>query len=66
MTIVAEQMKTQHIKSELKDNVLYLTLDRPERSNAFNSGMYEQLLALLKDASTNQNVTIFKIVRCLP
>jgi len=47
------------ILSEIKNNICFITLNRPEKMNAFNKEMAFQLQAILDDASEN------KMVRCI-
>jgi enoyl-CoA hydratase/carnithine racemase len=40
------------------DGVLTVTLNRPERKNAINGPMWEELLSTFRDAATNANVRV--------
>ena len=47
---------TPHVRGELADGVLTLTLDRPEKKNALTQGMYEALTAGIKRAETDAEI----------
>jgi enoyl-CoA hydratase/carnithine racemase len=49
------------IKKELKDGVLLLTLNRPEKKNAFNTEQWETFTAELDAARANDDVTVVVI-----
>ena len=42
--------------TELRDNALHLTLNRPERRNALNDDLIERLAAAFADASADPKV----------
>lgn len=44
------------IAYELKDNVAWVTLNRPEQRNAVNAVMRDELIRVLNDAQTNSDV----------
>jgi len=46
----------QTIATEIEDRILTITLHRPDRLNAFNSTMLEELLRALDDADTDDEV----------
>ena len=41
---------SEHVKSEIADGVMTLTLQRPEKKNALNGVMYDALSAALQRA----------------
>jgi 2-(1,2-epoxy-1,2-dihydrophenyl)acetyl-CoA isomerase len=49
-------MSTDHLLTELKDRVLYLTLNRPDKLNAMSGDMMGALLDNLHRAATNHDV----------
>jgi 2-(1,2-epoxy-1,2-dihydrophenyl)acetyl-CoA isomerase len=49
------------VLSELKDHVLTLTLNRPERLNALGGGLRNELYALMQDAEHNSEVRVVVI-----
>jgi len=46
----------QTIATEIRDRILTITLNRPDRLNAFNSTMLEELLGALDDADADDEV----------
>jgi enoyl-CoA hydratase/carnithine racemase len=46
----------QTIATEIRDRILTITLTRPDRLNAFNSTMLEELLGVLDDADADDQV----------
>ncbi len=46
------------VRSELKDGVLHLVLDRPERKNAINQAMYAALAKGLNEAALSDEVRV--------
>ena len=44
------------IKSEIKDKIAYITLNRPERLNSFDLKLGEELYNELRDISENRNI----------
>jgi len=46
----------QTIATEIRDRILTITLSRPDRLNAFNSTMREELLGVLDDADADDEV----------
>jgi 2-(1,2-epoxy-1,2-dihydrophenyl)acetyl-CoA isomerase len=49
------------LKVEQADAVLTITLNRPERKNAINGTMWEELLATLRDAAVDSSVRVVVI-----
>ncbi|MEH7112488.1 enoyl-CoA hydratase-related protein [Neobacillus niacini] len=49
-------MSHQHLLKNISNQVLTLTLNRPERLNAFSTEMFLELISALKDAQTNPEV----------
>ena len=49
-------MSYQTIATEIRDRILTITLSRPDRLNAFNSTMLEELLGVLDDADADDEV----------
>ena len=49
-------MSYQTIATEIRDRILTITLNRPDRLNAFNSTMLEELLGVLDDADADDEV----------
>jgi len=47
---------TDHILTEIKDRVLTITFNRPEKKNALTHAMYAVIADALEDAETNDNV----------
>ena len=51
-------MSYQTIATEIRDRILTITLNRPDRLNAFNSTMLEELLRALDEADTDDEVRV--------
>ena len=51
-------MKYETIKYEVKDNILTLTLNRPEKLNAFTGQMMEELISAFDAAGTDDDVRV--------
>ncbi|NPA67916.1 MAG: enoyl-CoA hydratase [Chlorobi bacterium] len=49
-------MKYENILTEIKDGILYVTLNRPKQLNALNKAVFSELEAILKDAENNPEV----------
>lgn len=49
---------TKHIHLEVKDNIAYLLLDRPEKRNALNQSMWDELRFLLVKTTDDSSVKI--------
>jgi enoyl-CoA hydratase/carnithine racemase len=49
---------TEHVKTEISDGVMTLTLRRPEKKNALTGAMYEALSDALKRAETDTSVRV--------
>ncbi len=49
-------MEYQHIRTELADNILTITLNRPERMNAFTLRMKDELVQAFGDADRDNQV----------
>lgn len=47
-----------HIVTELKDDVLRITIDRPEKKNALTRSMYTALSEAIEQSDTNPNVRV--------
>ncbi|MGA9565087.1 MAG: enoyl-CoA hydratase [Candidatus Korobacteraceae bacterium] len=47
-----------HIQTELKDNVLRITIDRPEKKNALTSAMYDALAEAVEQGEVNPEVRV--------
>lgn len=56
-----DSMSTDRVVVELREGVLWLTLNRPDKRNAIDSGMVEALLAGLERADLDQNIKIVAI-----
>jgi enoyl-CoA hydratase/carnithine racemase len=54
-------MKYQCINWDLEDNILTLTLNRPEKLNAFNPQMLKELLSALENANHRDEVRVIII-----
>jgi enoyl-CoA hydratase/carnithine racemase len=54
-------MKYQCINWDLEDNILTLTLNRPEKLNAFNPQMLDELLSALDNANRQDEVRVIII-----
>jgi 2-(1,2-epoxy-1,2-dihydrophenyl)acetyl-CoA isomerase len=52
-------MKSETVRAELKDGVLWVTMNRPDKLNAFNEEMGNELLDALKEGEKSQET------RCL-
>ncbi len=46
----------QHIRLDIDENIAVVTLDRPDKRNALNDGMREELLAALKQLAYDRSV----------
>src|SRR4030042_4467880 len=51
-----EPVSQETIETEIRDRILTITLNRPDRLNAFNSTMLEELLQALDDADADDEV----------
>lgn len=55
-----EESKEEHqletVKTSIRNHVKYITLNRPEKMNAFNSEMNKDIIKALKDAGKNDDV----------
>ena len=49
---------TEHIKTEIADGVMTLTLQRPEKKNALTGAMYDALSDALKQAEADSSVRV--------
>jgi len=49
-------MKYETLEMDIKDNVAYIILNRPERLNSFDMKLGEELYSVLKDISSNQDI----------
>jgi enoyl-CoA hydratase/carnithine racemase len=49
---------TEHVKNEIANGVVTLTLQRPEKKNALTGAMYDALTDALKQAETNASVRV--------
>jgi len=49
---------TDHILTEIKDRILTITFNRPEKKNALTHAMYGVIADALEDAETNDNVRV--------
>ena len=49
-------MSYETIATEIRDRILTITLTRPDRLNAFNSTMREELLGVLDEADADDEV----------
>ena len=49
-------MSYEDIQCSIDSKVLTVTLNRPERLNAFNANMLHELLKVLEDADSNDNI----------
>jgi enoyl-CoA hydratase/carnithine racemase len=47
-----------HILTDISDGILTITFNRPERKNALTVAMYEQVVAAMKSAETDENVRV--------
>jgi enoyl-CoA hydratase/carnithine racemase len=47
-----------HIQTELKDNVLRITIDRPEKKNALTSAMYDALADAVEHGEANPEIRV--------
>lgn len=54
-------IKSEHILYNLEANIAWITLNRPERHNAFGGMMRQDLLAALKQAETDDAVRVVVI-----
>ncbi len=48
----------EHIKTELKDSILRLTIDRPEKKNALTVAMYTALAEAVEEGERNPDVRV--------
>lgn len=46
----------QYIKSELQDRICTITLNRPEKMNAYHAAMHDELVRAIQDADKNPDV----------
>lgn len=51
-------MSAEHLQTALADGILTVTLNRPEKRNAIDSGMIEELHAMLDRAELDQHVRV--------
>jgi enoyl-CoA hydratase/carnithine racemase len=51
-------MTTQHVRCEVRDGILTVTLDRPEKLNAFTATMMSELIAAFRHADENDAVRV--------
>jgi enoyl-CoA hydratase/carnithine racemase len=56
-----EKTMTEHVKTEITDGVMTLTLRRPEKKNALTGAMYDALSDALKRAETEPSVRVVLI-----
>ncbi|MBV9332249.1 MAG: crotonase/enoyl-CoA hydratase family protein [Alphaproteobacteria bacterium] len=49
-------MAYQHITTEISDNILTLTLNRPDKLNAFTGTMMNEMIEVFREASSNDEV----------
>jgi enoyl-CoA hydratase/carnithine racemase len=49
---------TEHVRTDIADGVMTLTLQRPEKKNALTGAMYDALSDALKHAETNASVRV--------
>lgn len=61
MALPSELSKLQHISLELKENLLWLTLNRPEAANAFHLPMIDELIQSLAWADINNDVRVIVV-----
>lgn len=54
-------MAEQFVLSEVADHVMQITLNRPEKKNAFNNAMYLQLAAALEEGNKSSDVHVILI-----
>ena len=47
-----------HIQTEIKDNVLRITIDRPEKKNALTSAMYDALADAVEQGEANPEIRV--------
>src|ERR1700739_5170262 len=53
-----ERPMTEHVKTEIADGVMTLTLRRPEKKNALTGAMYDALTDALKMAEADASVRV--------
>jgi enoyl-CoA hydratase/carnithine racemase len=53
-----ESIMTEHVKTEVADGVMTLTLRRPEKKNALTGAMYDALSDALKQAEADASVRV--------
>lgn len=51
-----EEPQLETVKTSIRNHVKYITLNRPEKMNAFNSEMNKDIIKALKDAGKNDDV----------
>ena len=51
---------TEHILFEVKDKVATITLNKPERKNAFDSDMVENWVNALEECKERKDVSVVK------
>jgi len=56
LSTVASSEESSTVRSDLSDQVLTIVLDRPERRNALDPAMRDQLSAVLEDAAVSSEV----------
>lgn len=61
MTIPSQLEKSEHIHLELKEHVLWLTLNRPDAANAFHLPMIDELISSLEWADSENEVRVIVI-----
>jgi enoyl-CoA hydratase/carnithine racemase len=49
---------TEHVKTEVADGIMTLTLQRPEKKNALTGAMYDVLSNALKQAEADASVRV--------
>jgi enoyl-CoA hydratase/carnithine racemase len=58
MAVIADKIEFEQIRTELSDRVLTITLDRPERLNAWTSTMARELIAAFDRADADDEIRV--------
>ena len=54
--LLQKQWRQDSIQSEIREEILYITLNRPKKMNSFSLDMYRKVQNLLNDANVDPSV----------